>query len=189
MIKKRQTNIIDKDIKENVVFILRMSESQVRKQSQNGGFLGALAGLFTRAILPLASKVIPKIIAPLATGALTTVGDVAMKKIMGNGRINVPNVKKIDLLKTNALTKTQINKLKNSACDCHFKLTNKQIQNGGFLGLLASLGIPLISSLFSGLMGKGLQLEPPRGRGLQMDPPGSYRRIPFNRIEMNQKKS
>ena len=44
------------------------------------------------------------------------------------------------------------------------------MQNGGFLGLLASLGIPLISSLISGLMGKGLQ----------MGPPGSYRRIPFN---------
>ena len=51
------------------------------------------------------------------------------------------------------------------------------MQNGGFLGLLASLGIPLISSLFSGLIGKGLQLEPPRGKELQMEPP---RRIPFN---------
>ena len=43
------------------------------------------------------------------------------------------------------------------------------MQNGGFLGLLASLGIPLISSLVSGLIGKGMQMEPP----------GSYRRIPF----------
>ena len=54
------------------------------------------------------------------------------------------------------------------------------MQNGGFLGLLASLGIPLISSLISGIMGKGLQMEPPKGNGLQMEPPGSsYRRIPF----------
>ena len=68
------------------------------------------------------------------------------------------------------------------------------MQNGGFLGLLASLGIPLISSLISGIMGKGLQvrsrtsnpagagiqMEPPKGKGLQMEPPGSsYRRIPF----------
>ena len=35
-----------------------------------------------------------------------------MKKIMENGMINVPNDKKIDLLKTNVLTKTQINILK-----------------------------------------------------------------------------
>ena len=58
-----------------------------------------------------------------------------MKKIMGKGMINVPIDKKIDLLKTNVLTKTQINKLKNSSCECELKLTNKQIQNGGFLGL------------------------------------------------------
>ena len=96
--------------KEKVGFVLRMNESQVRKQSKNGGFLGALAEWLTKTILPLASKFIPKIIAPLATGALTTVGDVAMKKIMGRGMINVPNDKKIDLLKTNASTKTQIKK-------------------------------------------------------------------------------
>ena len=124
-----------------------MSESQVRKQSQNGDFLGALAGLLTKTILPLAGKFIPQIIAPLATGALTTVGDVATKTIMGHDMINVLNDKKIDLLKTNALTKTQINKLKNSPCECELKLTNKQMQNGGLPGLLASLGIPLISSL------------------------------------------
>ena len=112
MITKRQQNKIDKAKKEKVGFVLRMSESRVRKQSKNGGFLDALAGLLTKTILPLAGKFIPKIIAPLATGALTSVADVAMKKIMGQGIINVPNDKKIDLLKSNVLTKTQINKLK-----------------------------------------------------------------------------
>ena len=48
------------------------------------------------------------------------------------------NDKKIDLLKT-VLTKTQTKKLKNSPCECKLKLTNKQMQNAGFLGLLASL--------------------------------------------------
>ena len=81
MITKRQQNKINKVKQDKVGFILRMCELQVKNQSKNGGFLGALAGLFTRAILPLASKIIPKIIAPLATGALTTVGDVAMKKL------------------------------------------------------------------------------------------------------------
>ena len=60
---------------------------------------------------PLASRFIPKIIASLATGALTSVGDVAMKKIMGTGMISVPNDKKINLLKTNTLTKSQIKKI------------------------------------------------------------------------------
>ena len=60
-----------------------MSESQVRKQSKNGGFLGALVGLLTKTILPLASKFIPKINVSLATGSLTTENDVAMKKDYG----------------------------------------------------------------------------------------------------------
>ena len=55
---------------------------------------------------------------------------------MGHGMINVPNDKKIDLLKANVLTKTQINKLKNRPCECELKLTKNQSQNGGFLGLL-----------------------------------------------------
>ena len=40
-------------------------------------------------------------------------------------------------------------------------LTKKQSQNGGFLGLLASLGIPIISSLIGNLIDKwsGLQIE------------------------------
>ena len=73
--------------------------------------------------------------------------------------INVSNDKKIDLLKTYVLTKTQINKLKNSPCACELKLTNKQIQNGGFLRLLASLSIPLISSLVGSLMGRVCKLD------------------------------
>ena len=99
MITKRQKNKITKANKEKVGFVLRMSESQVKKQSQNGGFLGALAGLLPKTILPLASRFILKIIAPLATGALTTVGDVAMKKIMGQGMISVPNDKRLIYLR------------------------------------------------------------------------------------------
>ena len=143
MITKRQQNKIDKAIKEKVGFILRMNESQVKKQSQNGGFLGALAGLITKTLIPAATKIFPKIIAPLATGALTSVGDVAMKKIMGNGVINVPPDKKNDLINSSKLTKSQINKLLKSPCQCQLNLTKKQSQNGGFLGLLASLGFLL----------------------------------------------
>ena len=81
-----------------------MPESQIKKQSQNKRFLGALAGLIINNIIPLASKFIPNITATLATGALTSVGDVAMKNVMGRGMINVPNDKKIDLIKSNILT-------------------------------------------------------------------------------------
>ena len=63
-------------------------------------------------------------------------------------------------------------------------LTNNQMQNGGFLGLLASLGIPLISSLVGSLMGKGLQLERHRGKGMQIDStPRNYRRISISNVK------
>ena len=78
IITKRQKKV-GEAIKDKVGFIIEMWETQVTKQSQNGGFLDALAGLIT--------KFIPKIIAPLATGALTSVSNVAMKKIIGQGMI------------------------------------------------------------------------------------------------------
>ena len=73
-----------------------------------------------------------------------------------------------------------------------FNLTNKQIENGEFLGLLTSLGVPSISSLIGSLMGKWLQIDRPRqgnalkvcawtpGSGLQIDLVSrSYRNIPI----------
>ena len=70
------------------------------------------------------------------------------------------------------------------------------MQYGGFLGFLASLGIPLISSLISSLMENGLQIDRSRracelqvhtqtsdiapGAGLQIDStPKTYRKIPI----------
>ena len=136
---------------------------------------------------------------------MTSVGDIAMKKIMGQGMINVPNDKKINLIKSNALTNKQINKLKHSPCNCDIQFTNKQMQNGGFLGFLASLGIPLISSFIGSLMGKRLRIDRDSrasglqfhtwtpvtapGAGLQIDSsPRTYRRIPivdFKKVKMS----
>ena len=67
-------------------------------------------------------------------------------------------------------------------------LTKKQSQNGGFLGLLASLGIPIISSLIGTLMGKGLQVRTRTpGAGLQIDStPGSYSYIPITEFKKSQ---
>ena len=55
-------------------------------------------------------------------------------------------------------------------------------QYGGFLGMLASIGVPLAIDLVKKVLGKGLQTQPPRprcsprppppkGRGMQMQPP------------------
>ena len=57
-------------------------------------------------------------------------------------------------------------------------------QYGGFLGMLASIGVPLAIDLVQKIIGKGLQTQPPRprprrsplppppkGGGMQMRPP------------------
>ena len=52
-------------------------------------------------------------------------------------------------------------------------------QVGGFLGLLASLGIPLAISLVKNVLGKGMRLQlsgrgmrlQPSGRGMRLQPP------------------
>ena len=41
------------------------------------------------------------------TGALTSVDDVAIKRHLVQGLVNVPNDKKIDLIRSNILTKKQ----------------------------------------------------------------------------------
>jgi len=56
-------------------------------------------------------------------------------------------------------------------------------QYGGFLGMLASIGVPLALDLVKKILGKGIHtsgalephhLPPPRGQGMQIKPPPSY---------------
>ena len=66
-------------------------------------------------------------------------------------------------------TKKQIenlNKASQSGGKLYFKPTQRQI-NGGLLGTLAAIGIPMAIELASKLFGKGLQM-PGQGKGLQM---------------------
>jgi len=50
---------------------------------------------------------------------------------------------------------------------------------GGFLGMLASIGVPLAIDLIGKMFGKGLQVNPPprqrrsspRGKGMHINPP------------------
>ena len=77
-------------------------------------------------------------------------------------------IKRLIYLK-NISNKTPINKFKNSTCECELKQTNKQMQNGGFIGVLSSLGIPLVSSLIGSLMEELLQTDRARKvSGLQV---------------------
>ena len=115
-----------------------------------GGSLFALA----RAALPMAAKALG--LAGLSFGA-----EKALGKIFGKGMIPP---KAIELGKlVDLLTPTQKKMIKNV-------LRQQGIiagsgQRGGFLGLLASLGIPLAISLVKKVLGRGVSLQPRGGKG------------------------
>ena len=97
----------------------------------------------------------------MATGAATALGELGINKIFGKG-ITIPK-KFIPMLPAirGELTKSQIdliNKIYQSGGRLVIKPTRKQIE-GGFLGTLASIGIPMAISLVSKMFGSGLQVD------------------------------
>ena len=121
-----------------------------------GGFLGALANL-GRIILPFVSKLAPKILKPLASGAVNALGSLGIEKLIsGKGLLQ-------DLQKYNQnsswITKEEI--INDIQRVIKFLESNKDFkvnktQQGGFLGALAAaIGIPLIAKLFGGTIQEG----------------------------------
>ena len=111
-------------------------------------------------VLPYAVKGISKAVPALATGAVSALGSLGIDKIFGKG-INIPK-KYFPMLPyiVNELTQSQIdqiNKITQSGGRLVIKPTRKQIE-GGFLGTLASIGIPIAIELVSKMFGKGLQV-------------------------------
>ena len=175
LLTQRQVNNIKKAKTKNTGVDIKISANQMKLQSQSGGFLGALAGLLGKSVLPAVARFAPKILAPLGVGALSGLASTGVSKILGNGMIQVADNKKRAIHPY--LTPGQQKQL--MAGRNQIKLTQKQKQDGGFLGMLAaSLGIPLITSL----LGKGAKAS--KGLGLQIDAqPVPYRRIPRPRLK------
>ena len=123
-------------------------------------------------------------------------GDIGIKKLFGKGgafgagitipKTFFPMLPSIDREFTKAQI-NQINKIFNTGGRLVIKPTQKQIE-GGFLGTLASIGIPMAISLLPKLFGSGLQVD--RGsssntRNVYVPPPThgegySYYPPPFN---------
>ena len=167
-----------------------ISKKQISAQSKNGGFLGALASLLARTVLPTVARIAPKVVAPLATGALNGLASTGVSKILGNG-ITIPLTKQQEIINQIGpyLTNTQINQMLKTN---KLKLSKRPSQGGGFLplliGALGSLATPVLGSL----LGKGLQVaRVPRGKGLQVDAQQRpYRRVPRvkkNKIKLHNK--
>lgn len=107
-------------------------------------------------------KGITKVAPALATGAATVLGEIGLNRIFGKG-ITIPKkyVEMLPLIKKE-FTKSQkdeINRAYQTGGKLVIKPTRKQVE-GGFLGTLACIGIPMAIFLVSKLLsGKGLQVD------------------------------
>ena len=97
----------------------------------------------------------------MATGAATALGELGINKIFGKGITIPPAFFPMLPPLVREFTKSQINQI-NKAYQTGGRLvikpTRKQIE-GGFLGTLASIGIPMAISLVSKMFGSGLQVD------------------------------
>lgn len=136
---------------------IEISKTQMAKQTQNGGFLGALAKLALPVVKTVASKLLPA----LGIGAASALAETGVKKVLGSGvSADVPHNKITTLLQkpyVDHLTKAQKEQLQaalKKKRGTGLRITKRQ-QTGGFLGMLASLAVPMLA----GLLGKGLQVD------------------------------
>ena len=178
MLTKTQIGRIEKSLLSGKGVDIKISKTQIGKVVKKGGSLFTSLAALVPKLLPKAMQVASKVIPGLATGALTSLGNFTMDKILGQGLMCggflIPQ-DKIDKLIANKkyLTKKQKEEILNalqSGGQIIIRPTPKQ--RGGFLGiLLASIGVPL---LLNALTGKGLQnrqaCKPIGGHGLQNRP-------------------
>ena len=168
MLTKRQIDKIKKSIANGTGSDIKISKTQIRKSVKHGGNLfSSLASIGAR-VLPYAIKGISKAVPALATGAATALGEIGLNKIFGSGGHlplqGIPIPPEFFPMLPNIVrefTKSQINQINKayqSGSGVVIKPTRKQIE-GGFLGTLASIGIPLAVSLVSKMLGGGLQVD------------------------------
>ena len=153
---------------------IKMSQTQIQNTAQRGG------SLFS-AMLGLARPLIKPALGALASAGLSFGAEKVLKKIFGKGF----GPKEIELYKlVQRMTPTQ-----KKAAEQY--LVGKGLvkgggaQYGGFLGMLASIGVPLVIDLVRKIIGKVMQTQPPRsrprrapplppppkGKGMQIQPP------------------
>ena len=161
MLTKRQIAKINKSIANGTGSDIKISKTQIRRSVKHGGNLfSSLASLGAR-VLPYAIKGVSKAVPALATGAATALGEIGLNKIFGKGITIPPQFFPMLPPIVREFTKSQINQINKafqSGGRLVIKPTRKQIE-GGFLGTLASIGIPMAISLVSKMFGSGLQVD------------------------------
>ena len=161
ILTQRQIAKIQKSLANGTGSDIKISKTQISSSVKYGGNLFTSLARIGAKLLPYAIKGVSKVAPTIATGAATALGDIGIKKLFGKG-ITIP--KKIFpflLPIAEEFTKAQIdqiNKVFKTGGRLVIKPTQKQIE-GGFLGTLASIGIPMAISLLPKLFGSGLQVE------------------------------
>ena len=161
MLTQKQIAKIKKSLANGTGSEIKISKTQIRNSVKHGGNLFTSLARLGAKILPFAVKEVSKVAPALATGAATALGDIGIKKLFGKG-ITIPK-KFFPMLPPFAeeFTKAQIdqiNKVFKTGGRLVIKPTRKQVE-GGFLGTLASIGIPMAISLLPKLFGSGLQVD------------------------------
>lgn len=164
MLTRRQITKIKKAIARGSGTDIKISKNQIRKAVKYGGSLFSSLATLGAKLLPFALKGATKLAPAIATGAATALGDIGIKKVFGGNlpEIEIPQ-KFIKLLPPyrKQFTKSQrdrVNAAYQSGGKLTIKPTARQIE-GGFLGTLASTGIPMAISLASKIFGSGLQVD------------------------------
>ena len=161
MLTKTQLKRVQKSLNNGTGADIKISKTRIRKVAKQGGSLfSTLASLGAR-VLPYAVKGLSIAVPALATGAVSALGSLGIDKIFGKG-MHIPK-KFFPMLPSivNEFTQVQIhqiNKVMQTGGRLVIKPTRKQI-DGGFLGALASLGIPIAIELVSKMFGIGLQVD------------------------------
>ena len=167
MLTRRQIAKIKKSLANGTGSDIKINRTQIRRSVRHGGNLfTSLASLGAKLLL-YAMRGVFKVAPALATGAASALGEIGLKKLFGKG-ISIPREYFLMLPPfAREFTKSQIdriNKVYKTGGRLVIKPTRKQIE-GGFLGTLASIGIPVAVSLVTKMLGSGL----PAGAGLQVD--------------------
>ena len=161
MLTKTQIGKIKKPLANGTGTDIKIRKTQIRKVAKHGGNLFSSLATLGAKVLPYAIKGVSKAAPALATGAVSALGSLGIDKIFGKG-IDIPK-KFFPMLPyiVNEVTKSQIdqiNKVTQTGGKLVLKPTRKQVE-GGFLGTLASIGIPMAISLVTKMLGGGLQVD------------------------------
>ena len=161
MLTQRQIAKMQKSLANGTGSDIKISKTQISRSVKHGGNLFTSLARIGAKLLPYAIKGVSKVAPAIATGAATALGDIGLKKLFGKG-ITIPK-KFFPMLAQIAeeLTKAQINQINKvfkTGGRLVIKPTKTQIE-GGYLGTLASIGIPMAISLLPKLFGSGLQVD------------------------------